>query len=800
MYCDSFRVAPGSVFNGLGTTLTVAGPVWDTVQAVYLSNNPIHMVVWTPSSSIFVTSGSVVDARLVLSAGKTAVLEGDLILEGSGNVFDPQPGARLVNAPGGSTFTFRDSADLVPSAGGNWSYAGDVARSWLLFEGTGTARGASLSTTTFGGLRVSLSGPTEVFRAPTLNLAGALVVEGGAFRPNTTRTISVAGGVFQTGGVVDLAAGTTSTLRLTGASTVTVSLLPGSTLWHLVSVGTGTVSLASDLVLRGDLRVSSGVFSAGSGQLTMAGDLLVSAGAYFDGQTSTVALAGAAFGRSYESVSVYGGAAFNGLTLAVSSAAFLTSATVQVLTDAVAGSTLAFAPGALLSVADLRLGPIGGDVMRVRSTSAGQPWSLRVTAVSSVTAVMVSDSDASSGLLVPADDGRSSDAGGNSNWDFDPSLLVLLPGETFTPGAAPGKTGTPTLLTAGATVAVSVVAISSRFDLARSTGVVSLTSDDPHAVLGSSQPIVSGSASLQFTPRTAEPGPRATVVTATTSFASASSVASVIPAGLARLQILLPGQSSSPGSATGKSGSPFARVRNIPFSATVRAVDLYWNVKSTVTDTVSLGAASAVLPAAAPLAAGQWTFSGLIILATGTYAISATDLTEPAVFSDTSSVFTVTPPSLSSPTASFHIPTGAAVATLGGGVSGTAADSSAVERVRVDVREVETGLHYDWLARAFSAAVAFYSTTTLASPYAAATSWSHPIADAALTDGRHYAATALVDDPSGFTGTALSTFSVDRSALDYGARDGQGTAVVETSARAGCEAVVALNERAATYA
>lgn len=793
-FVSSFRILPGAVFDGGSSMLTVAGPVWDTAFSTYLAVNPAHTVIWSPVSSIQVASGSVVNAKLVLAAGKTAALLGDLIVEGDGNSFDPRQGSTVVNAPGGSTITLRGSSDLVPSSGADWSYAGDVANSWLLFEGTGAARGAGISTNTFGGLRVNLAGAGEVFRASTLNLSGPLVVSGGVLRPIAARAVSVAGGVFQTGGVVDFSASTSASLAMTGASTQTLSLLSGSTLWNLVSAGTGPVRAASDLVLLGDFTVAAGTFSAGTGSLTLAGSFLVSTGAYFDGQTSTVSLAGAAAGRSYESVAVYGGAVFNGLSISVASAAFLTSAAAAVLTDAVAGSTLAFAPGALLSAADLRLGAGGGAVMRVRSRTAGLPWSLRVTAVSSVTAAMVSDCDASSGKTVPADDGRSVDAGGNFNWDFAPNLVVLLPGETFTPAVDPGKTGAPSVSTAGAVIAVTVLAVSSRFDLVwNASGTVTLASDDPYAVLGAAQPLSAGMATFQFTPRSAEPSPRATVVSAATAFGLGYSTTSVIPAGLARLQVILPGQAALPGSVTGKAGSPFARVAGAPFSATVRAVDPYWNKISTVGDTVALGAeiASVVLPAPQALAAGQLTFSGLIVQVTGYWTLSVTDLTQPFVASDTSSVFGVALPSLSSPTAYFHVPTGAAVATLNGAISGTAADGSAVERVRVDIREVETGLHFDWLGGSFSGAVPDYSTTTLAAPLTPATSWSNPITDAALTDGRHYCATAFVEDPTGLTGMTASTFTVDRSALSYGARDGQGSAFVAAASTAGCQAVVA---------
>src|SRR5207302_11239113 len=128
---------------------------------------------------------------------------------------------------------------------------------------------------------------------------------------------------------------------------------------------------------------------------------------------------------------------------------------------------------------------------------------------------------------------------------------------------------------------------------------------------------------------------------------------------------------------------------------------------------------------------------------TGTFTLAATDLTQPAVQSGTSAVFAVAPPSLSSPTAAFYVPTGAAVATIGGLIAGTASDGSSIARVRVDVQEVETGFHYDGSLQRFTSLAPIFTTSTLASPLAPSTSWSSPVPDAALATGFHYSATAL---------------------------------------------------------
>jgi hypothetical protein len=786
----SFR-ARGAVIDGQSAALTVTGPVWDTANATYYAQNPAHTVTWAPAaSSITIVAGSVVDAQLTLALDKTAVLQGNLTLEGSGNSFNPTVGSTVLNAPGGSTITFQGSSDLVPSGGIFWSYAGDVADSWLVFQGTGAARGASIPAIPFGNVNVDLNDDAEVFRAPNLSLTGRFVVTGGTVRPAAAVTLAVGGDVLQTGGVVDFGTISTGTLLLTGPSTQTVTMLSGQhVLWNLTDASTAAVQAASDLTIRGEFAVLAGTFSAGSGNIGVSSKVYVSNAGSFAGQGSTVTLNGALYGVTSQTLAVYGASAFNGLVVNVATATLRTSATAAVFTDAVAGGVLAVSPGAQLTVGGLFLGPTSGPDLAVQSVVPGSPWYLRVTGVSSATLTTASDSNASSGLPVLANDGHCVNAGGDVNWDFAPQLLVLLPGETYTPGVAPGKTGTPQISTAGAAVTVTVLEMSSSFGLAVAPSAVTLTSDDPFAVLSASQPLANSSATFTFTPFTAEPSPRTTHVTATAVFGSGVSTATVIPAALTRLQIVLPGESALPGSSIGRSGAPYPRVKNVAFSALVRAVDPFWNLIATATDSVGLGisASTASLPATVLLAGGQAAVNPIVVYATGTYTLAATDLTEPAVLSSTSSPFAVEPPSPSSPTAGFYVPNGASVATLGGAIAGTAIDGASVARVRVDVLEVETGFHFDGGPQTFSSLSPIYATSTLAQPLAPSTSWYNPLPDSAMTSGRHYAATLLADDPTGFETVAASTFVVDRSALSFGSTNGQGAAAIVPASAPGCE-------------
>ena len=81
-------------------------------------------------------------------------------------------------------------------------------------------------------------------------------------------------------------------------------------------------------------------------------------------------------------------------------------------------------------------------------------------------------------------------------------------------------------------------------------------------------------------------------------------------AAFSKLQILLPGETASPGSASGKTGTPSAQTAGSSFNATVNAVDANWNpVTSTDTVAITSSDANASLPANAALIAGTKTWA-----------------------------------------------------------------------------------------------------------------------------------------------------------------------------------------------
>ncbi len=99
-----------------------------------------------------------------------------------------------------------------------------------------------------------------------------------------------------------------------------------------------------------------------------------------------------------------------------------------------------------------------------------------------------------------------------------------------------------------------------------------------------------------------------------------------------RLQVLLPGETAAPGTATGKFGTPAVQTAGIPFSVTVRACDDSWNTVTSITNIVMLTSTdeSATLPGPASLIQGQLHLS-VTLNAAGSFTFSADDQSDPTI-------------------------------------------------------------------------------------------------------------------------------------------------------------------------
>jgi len=167
-----------------------------------------------------------------------------------------------------------------------------------------------------------------------------------------------------------------------------------------------------------------------------------------------------------------------------------------------------------------------------------------------------------------------------------------MPGETAASGTSSGKTGTPTAQTAGAAFNVTVNAVDANWNVVNSvTDTVGITASDSNAILPANAALVNGTRSLSVTLKTAGSATvTASDVTDNSKTACTGSSLTVNSGAVARLQILLPGESSAPGTATGKTGAPTAQAAGtaIISGIVVNPVDANWNVVSSATPNVIL--------------------------------------------------------------------------------------------------------------------------------------------------------------------------------------------------------------------
>lgn len=123
-----------------------------------------------------------------------------------------------------------------------------------------------------------------------------------------------------------------------------------------------------------------------------------------------------------------------------------------------------------------------------------------------------------------------------------------------------------------------------------------------------------------------------------------SNLITVLPGPFQRLQVLLPGESPQPGIPPGKSGVPLDQFTGVQFDFNVRAVDAYWNLINTATDSIEITTTDplATIPGKSKLMNGIATLSA-IMGTSGTHTISASDITDPGINGDVSSFFLVNP-------------------------------------------------------------------------------------------------------------------------------------------------------------
>ncbi len=255
-------------------------------------------------------------------------------------------------------------------------------------------------------------------------------------------------------------------------------------------------------------------------------------------------------------------------------------------------------------------------------------------------------------------------------------LQILLPGETAAAGTANGKTGSPVAQTAGSTIVggVMVNAVDANWNVVSSaTPNVTITSSDANAAIADdnggtagNMTLVSGARTLStFTFKTA--GTR-TITASDAAGALTASTSANVAVGVgsfAKLQLLVPGQTAAPGTASGLSGTPLTQIAFTSFGVTVNAVDANWNLVNTVADTAGIAAsdATATLPPNAGLASGTQNFS-LAFNTNGSFTVTASDLSDNSKSPYTSPAITVSPAQFTQATGGSAIPADLATGTF----------------------------------------------------------------------------------------------------------------------------------------
>jgi hypothetical protein len=119
------------------------------------------------------------------------------------------------------------------------------------------------------------------------------------------------------------------------------------------------------------------------------------------------------------------------------------------------------------------------------------------------------------------------------------------------------------------------------------------------------------------------------------------------PGSFSKLQVLMPGETGTPGIAPGKTGNVNPILAGTNISVRVNAIDDWWNVISTVSDEIQISSTdpNAGLPPNAPLFNGTRQFT-MTLNSTGVYTVSAHDITQPSITPGTGSPILVNPGNL----------------------------------------------------------------------------------------------------------------------------------------------------------
>jgi FlgD Ig-like domain len=196
-------------------------------------------------------------------------------------------------------------------------------------------------------------------------------------------------------------------------------------------------------------------------------------------------------------------------------------------------------------------------------------------------------------------------------------LIMLLPGETATPGIAPGKVGDPLPLIAGDPVVASIIATDAWWNQVPVQPQVHFTSNNYFQMITPNDTALDpdGTAQFDLFLKTAAVHDLTAADLITPAINDVSQV--LVESGdFSRLMLLLPGEAAEPGGpeADGKTGSPLPQTASLEFDARIRAVDQFWNQVDDSSEHVWLASDDGSISPTNPLNNGQALVSGEITM------------------------------------------------------------------------------------------------------------------------------------------------------------------------------------------
>ncbi|MDO9171348.1 MAG: FlgD immunoglobulin-like domain containing protein [bacterium] len=247
------------------------------------------------------------------------------------------------------------------------------------------------------------------------------------------------------------------------------------------------------------------------------------------------------------------------------------------------------------------------------------------------------------GITVSAVDDVYGRSGVSNPFDVLPGayvgLQVLLPGETATPGEAPGKFGDPLPVVAGAAATAAVTALDAWWNPTPASPIVRVSSSSYADLISANdmplEPDGSTDFALSFRTATAQ---TLRVRDLALSARRDSSLATVTPDAFTRLQAIAPGETPNPGGpeVDGKTGAPAVQTATLQFPLTVHAVDRFWNRVDNGFHNIHLGSDEGSLVPGNPLNNGQALAAGEIVFpvalsSLGYVTLTAYDLTDAGI-------------------------------------------------------------------------------------------------------------------------------------------------------------------------